>query len=315
MTLRLIYRSYGGENMKSRPSYYSKTLTLLSFVRAACAVPDAELVFSNDGPVPAPRLAIMERYGRVHQLEETAQGMRYSYRAALEEAARSSWPDEDVVCFVEDDYLFTEGAFQALADAAELLPQASYFSLYGDRVGGGDADGSLGETDHSLPRDWRPAPDHVVNGRTWFNRDSITSTFGARLGALRSDLDIFLQCMRPFRKRYLDQETCLLYQAVVPYHGRELFFGLAGDYVPGARGLVRAAALVPFRLLINRRARRQREAHLLYTVTPNLSTHVEHPLISPDQDWEAVAADTVTWAEQQGLPTPAPIESHRAEAA
>ena len=51
MRLRIIYRSYGGENMKDRPPYYGKTLALQSLLRAAEAV-DADILFMNDGPHP-----------------------------------------------------------------------------------------------------------------------------------------------------------------------------------------------------------------------------------------------------------------------
>ena len=74
MTHRLVYRSYGGENRKQRPDYYSKVLTLTSFVRAAARLPAADIIFLNDGPVPGDRLAIMERFGRVIQLADDAAG-------------------------------------------------------------------------------------------------------------------------------------------------------------------------------------------------------------------------------------------------
>ena len=70
MTLHLVYRSYGGENLKRRPFYYSKMLALISFVRAATKVRDAELLFLNDGPIPDDKLAVMSRYGRVVQTGE-----------------------------------------------------------------------------------------------------------------------------------------------------------------------------------------------------------------------------------------------------
>lgn len=301
MTLHLVYRSYGGENFKRRPAYYSKMLTLASFVRAASAVGEAELLFINDGPVPADKLAIMERHGTVHQLGAQARGMRYSYQASLEMIAATDWPDSDVVCFVEDDYLFTADAFVALAAAADELLQASYFTLYGSRP---DTDDPMDRLEHGLPQGWSPAPDGVVDGRRWFNRASITSTFAARLSALRADLDIFQQCMGPFRHRYFDHETCLLYQGVVPYRGIQLFFGLPGDFTPGLRGVARAVVLFPFRVGLNRRARRQQEPHRLYALTPNLATHVEHPVISEDQNWEQVAADVKTWAERHAISMP-----------
>ncbi|MVA75073.1 hypothetical protein GC722_03375 [Auraticoccus sp. F435] len=298
MTLRVVYRSYGGENLKRRPAYYSKLLTLTSLARAAARVPDVEVVFLNDGPVPAERLTVMERAGRVVQLGDEPQGMRASYRAALELATGSDWPDEDVVFLVEDDYLFTEEALVALAEAAAGLPEASYFSVYGVRP---DPDDPESVRELGLPRGWRPGPDRVVGSRTWFHQASITSTFAGRLGAVRADMPIFLQCMRPFRRRFFDHETCLLYQGVPPYHGREFFFGL-DDFEPSARGVVRALVLVPFRIALNLRAHRQTEPHLLYAVTPNLATHLEHPVISPDADWEAVADEVLAWARTQGLP-------------
>ena len=144
----------------------------------------------------------------------------------------------------------------------------------------------------------------MAGGRVWFNRASIASTFSARVGALRADLPVFLACMRPFRKRYLDHETCLIYQGYVPYHGRELLFGLPDDFVLSVRSVVRTVVLVPFRIALNLLARRRRAAHLLYALTPNEATHLEHPVISADRDWEAVAVEVAQWAEESGLAVP-----------
>lgn len=298
MTQRLVYRSYGGENRKHRPDYYSKVLTLTSFVRAASRLPQPDILFLNDGPVPAERLAIMERFGRVVQLADEPQGLRASYRAALLLSTTEPWPDDDVVSYVEDDYLFTEDAFLALAEATSALPQASYFAMYGDRPDDSDPGGTI---THSRHREWAPMPDLMVGDRVWFNRASITSTFSARVGALRADLPVFLACMRPFRKRFLDHETCLIYQGCVPYHGREVLLGLAGDFVPSVRGVVRTVVLVPFRIALNRLAWRRQAVHRLYVLTPNEATHLEHPVISPDRDWQAVAIEVARWATEHGL--------------
>ena len=308
MTQRLVYRSYGGENRKRRPHYYSKLLTLTSFVRAAARLPGADITFVNDGPVPADRLAVMERFGRVVQLADEPQGMRASYRAGLLLSTTEPWSDDDVVSYIEDDYLFTEEAFLALAAATSELAQASYFSLYGDRPDYSDPGATV---THSLPRCWLAAPDLVAGGRVWFNRASIASTFSARVGALRADLPVFLACMRPFRKRYLDHETCLIYQGYVPYHGRELLFGLPDDFVLSVRSVVRTVVLVPFRIALNLLARRRRAAHLLYALTPNEATHLEHPVISVDRDWEAVAVEVAQWAEESGLAVPDVRSGHR----
>lgn len=312
MRLRAVFRSFGGENTKFRPPYYSKLLTLLSFVRSASAVAGCDLIFVNDGPVPPSRLAVMERYGRVIQIAGQAQGMRASYRYSLELPDREGWGDDDVVSFNEDDYLYTAVAFAALAEAAHDLPEAAYLSLYGDEPHYADPDVRVR---YSLPRGWAPAPDRVVDGRRWFNRPSVTSTFAARVGALRQDLPIFLACLGPFRRRFLDHETCLMYQGFVPYHGLELLSGLPEDLRVTPRGLARAVALLPYRVALNRLAARLDRSHRLYVLAPNQATHLEYPVISTDQDWLAVAADVADWAETEGLTDQASSVRHRLHAA
>jgi hypothetical protein len=232
------------------------------------------------------------------QLAETAQGLRASYRAALLLNTTEPWADGDVVSYIEDDYLFTEDAFLVLAEATAELAQVCYFAVYGTRPDLSDPEMRI---EHSLPTDWAPAPDLTVKGRVWFNRCSIASTFSARVGALRADLPVFLTCMGPFRKRFLDHETCLIYQGYVPYHGRQLLLGAPGDFVPSLRGALRAVVLLPFRIRLNRFARSRSQANLLYAVTPNEATHLEYPVISPDRDWEAVAVGVTRWAAENGL--------------
>jgi hypothetical protein len=297
-TLHLVYRSYGGENIKNRPEFYSKMLTLASFARAASLVTDADVVFVNDGPVPPERLALMEQSGRVLQIAPTAIGMRGSYRFGLALPDREGWPDDDLVCFVEDDYLFHAEAFVALAAAAATLGEATYFALAGEPP----VAGSFAEARQrfSLPHDWRSAPDHLVGDWLWFNLPSTTSTFSARIGALRQDLPIFHQCMIPFRRRFLDHETCLLYQGYLPYRGLDLLRGLPEDFVPSARGVARTAFLVPFRVALDVRGLAQKEAHLLYAPTPSLAVHLEGDLVDAEQNWPAVIADVVEWLERRG---------------
>jgi hypothetical protein len=298
-TLHLVYRSYGGENAKGRPAYYSKVLTLASFVRAAERVPDADVVFVNDGPVPPERLALMERAGRILQIGPEPIGMRGSYRFGLALPDRESWPDFDVVSYIEDDYLFHPGAFTALAEAARDLDAAEYFALGGERPVAESF--AAARQRFSLPHDRVPAADVEVNGRVWFNVPSTTSTFSARVGTLRKDLPIFRQCMLPFRRRFLDHETCLLYQGYVPYRGMDLLRGLPEDFEPSIRGVARTIFLVPFRVALDIRGLRQKRAHLLYAPTPSLAAHLEADLVDDDQDWPLIAADVARWSEAMGL--------------
>lgn len=235
--IHLVLRSYGGENDKNRPPYYSKLLTLTSFIRAAKRVPEAEVLFLNDGPVPDTHRALMERYGTVVEIPDGPIGLRGSYlRGITLPQHNPDWDDDDLVSLNEDDYLFCPDAFVLLAEAADQLPEVSYFSVYGPKP---DYDSPSVRTDLAMPHGWHAAPDRTVNGRTWFNQPGITSTFTARAGALRRDEAVFRHCMIPFRHRFLDHETCLIYQGFVPYRGLDLITGLPRDFVPGVRGVVR----------------------------------------------------------------------------
>ncbi len=307
--IHLVLRSYGGENDKNRPPYYSKLLALMSFIRAASRVPNADVLFLNDGPVPAAQLSLMERFGTVVPVPNGPSGMRASYWYAVTLPQRHrEWDDDDLVSLNEDDDLFRPDAFAVLDGAATQIPDADYFSVYGPRP---DYDSPTAREDFSLPHGWVAGPDRVVNGRIWFNQPGITSTFTARAGALRRDATVFRHCMIPFRRRFLDHETCLICQGFLPYRGLDLVLGLPGDFIPGTRGVIRTIVLVPFRLALNLHALGRHQRHLLYCLTPNEATHLDLPVISADRDW-AKEADTVArWATETGLDSVAATLSSR----
>ena len=51
--LHIIYRSYGGENLKNRPDFYSKLVCLYSFIDSVLMIDEeVKLIFMNDGPIP-----------------------------------------------------------------------------------------------------------------------------------------------------------------------------------------------------------------------------------------------------------------------
>ena len=301
-TVRPIYRSYGGENLKGRPAYYSKALCLASFLQA---VEHASVrpVFLNDGPIDSDLVALMTRHGDVVQLGDRPLGMRASYRAALEHPLKASWSDSDVAYFCEDDYLHRPEAFTVLGEAADSIPEAAYFALYG------------GTRHHPVfgpgvplrfPPGWRHRPDVVVSGSTWVNIPSTASTFGARVSALRDDLGIMRQGMVPYRSRLLDHETCLAVQGQRPYTAKEVLIGPAATrFRHGPQAVAENVVLSPFRLAFNLRSlSRRRRPHLLYAADPNLACHLETTFMSPGVDWDAEAVRSAEWAARAGLTVP-----------
>ena len=300
--VRPVYRSYGGENVKGRPGYYSKALCLASFLRAtehASVTP----VFLNDGPIDPGLVALMSRHGDVIQLSDSPLGMRASYRAALEHPLKVGWSDDEVAYFCEDDYLHRAEAFSELGEAAACIPDASYFALYG----GTPRHPVFGPgVDLRLPPGWKHRPDAVVSGRHWVSIPSTASTFGARVSALRADFGIFRQGMVPYRSRLLDHETCLVVQGQPPYTAAEVVTGpVATRFRHGPRALAANAVLAPFRLAFNLRSMsRRRRPHLLYAADPNLACHLETTFMSPGVDWNSEATRAAEWAADAGLRVP-----------
>ena len=301
-SVRPIYRSYGGENRKGRPAYYSKALCLASFLQATERA-SVSPVFLNDGPIDPELVAVMSRHGEVVQLSDRPLGMRASYRAALEHPVEAGWSDGDVAYFCEDDYLHRPEAFTALGEAAAAITVADYFALYG------------GTSRHPVfgpgvplrfPPGWRHRPDVTAAGTTWVNIPSTASTFGARVSALRADLGIMRQGMVPYRSRLLDHETCLVVQGQPPYTAQEVLIGPAATrFRRGLRAVAENVVLAPFRLAFNLRSLSRRgQPHLLYAADPNLACHLETTFMSPGVDWDVEVARASTWAAEAGLRLP-----------
>ena len=307
MRLCIVLRSYGGDNDKNRPDFYSKDLALASFLRAAQAVGaygaqrgvDVRVVFANDGPIPRYRAEAMQRVGELRHTENGPVGLLDSYRFALDLPDALGLADDDVIAYVEDDYLLLQDAFMALIDGALELPQVQYFAISGSRPT--DMSDKAQRAFHGAPQVWHALPDLEAGGRTWINIMSVTSTYAARVGALRADRDIHELAMRPFRNRFLDHEMCLIYQGIRPYHGKDYFFGLPGDFVPGLRGVARAVRLLPYRFELNARARAQKSPHPLYAVAPPVAVHLELGMMWPDHDWRSEAEGVRAWARDSGF--------------
>lgn len=298
--LQVVYRSHGADNRKNRPPYYSKAVALASFLRAWEQAP-VEVVFLNDGPVPADRLRMMEQAGEVVELPSV--GMRGSHFHALGLGRARGWPDESVAYLCEDDYLFAPQALRRLAAAVTEQPDIDYFALYGGTPG---FDINRSGKDHfPLPRGWQAREPRLVEGIPWRSIVASTSSFGARVRALRQDHRIHRQAAFPYRNRVNDYGASLVSQGYEPYGWKDLGRALRLDYpYSDNTGALRGAALVPFRAALNVRSwRRPDRRRLLYAPQPNLATHMENGWVAPGVDWESIAADAEGWIRSCADPT------------
>jgi hypothetical protein len=297
--LRIIYRSHGGENAKSRPGYYSKLLGLASVVRAVQeSGASPQVIYWNDGPIPGDRLELMRSSGEVVQIKGGSN--RRSYRAAIDMAVGSDWGPTDLVWFAEDDYLYRPESFRMLIDGATALPQADYLSVFGGLA--------LDLTNSRTEPRWFPhlgavdVPDPIdVGGVRWFRGVSTTSTFGVRYAVLAQDRRLLR--LVPYSGGSWDHTTCVSVQGMRPFHWaqirRELlpFGSLPLGQWPSsvARGLIRTG--------VNLRSRRSAERHrTLYLCDPVGAMHMELPATGSNLDWEALAGQARAWAVSQGIP-------------
>ena len=271
--LHAIYRSTGKVNTKPRPAGFSKRESLESFLSAWDAAGD--LLFLNDGPVPEAQLELMEASGRV--VVRSAADAMGAYVAAMDLALEQSWPDDDLVYFGEDDYLYRPDTFAALAAAAEALPQADHFAPYAT-IGHTMPNGEPLHEGLRRPRLGGEAL-ATVDGVTWHRATSHTVSYAIRVGALRADRPLHLLALRAGGA--WDHAFCLACQGRQPFTVRELL-----DPLPGAP-LPRRAKVTLWRLAMSAVAlrRRVRGTHVIAAPRPALASHMEVGLMAAGSDW------------------------------
>jgi hypothetical protein len=294
--LHIIYRSYGDENNKDRPPFYSKVTALASCIRAyeALEAGTAEIIYLNDGPIPTDRIRLMERSGEI--LAYSRLGMKGSMRRALAIPYQRAWAADDLIWFAEDDYLYLPQAFKDLLSAATAYPDADYFALYA-------------LIDTLLPNGW-PSIEYrlrwfpgrwlerrciVVEDRCWQRALSTTSTFGGRPRAIVGDR--LLMKIAMIYGAAWDHTTCMLYQGLCPFPYVSLIELLraSGD----VKGFVRNIPILAARLSLNgyQNVRRWTGSSPRLLVAPDraLATHLETQLLALGVDWNCVAEDTQRW--------------------
>ena len=275
--LHAIYRSTGKVNAKPRPAGFSKQRSLESFLTAweAAGPATGELVFLNDGPVEDAQLELMRAAGRV--VVRTAQDAMGAYVVAMDLALEQGWPDGDLVYFGEDDYLYREETFVALAAAADALPRADHFAPYAT-IGHTMPNGEPLHDGLRRPR-LRGEALAEVDGVRWRHATSHTVSYAIRVGALRADRSLHLLALRAGGA--WDHTLCLACQGHAPFTVRELL-----DPQPGASPSRRAKVTV-WRVAMTAAAlrRRVRGARVIAAPQPALASHMEVGLAAAGTDW------------------------------
>jgi hypothetical protein len=290
--LHIIYRSYGGENTKGRPDYYSKLLSLMSFIRSFQQLKSgvAEIIFLNDGPIPQDRLRIMEKSGEI--LARSNLGLRGSMQSALAIPTLRAWPHDHLVWFSEDDYLYLPHALNDLVAAAQAYPEAAYFGLYA-MIGSRQPNGS--PSGDRVPRRWPEPETRFVHGHPWRSALSTTSTFGARVKPLVEDR-LMMQLAIGSGGAW-DHTTCLMYQGLTPYPVSSLVNSLLER--KARKNWLHRVGIFGARIGLNfyqaARSGGRSNRRLLVGADPALITHLETAYLAQGTDWRSVAISTQHW--------------------
>lgn len=277
MDLKVVYRYYAGENMKGRPSYYSKDLALASFLRALDPALNAEVIFMVDGEVEPRVRGVMEQYGSIVFIK--GGNSPRAFCRAIPLPRTRGWADDDIVLFCEDDYLWRPDALTQLQAGAEQFPDMAYFAPY------------------ILTSDFVTRPDG--SGPSWLPVTSTTMTFAGRVAELKQDERFMRLCV----KAGAHFDTALFYAlAGKPYF---TWKQLAKDTLEQdtLKGRVKRVARSGVRVAVNlgtrRRASRKRKIAGAWT---NTATHLEEDYLAEGHDWEALAAETLAWISENDLP-------------
>ncbi|MEM6625619.1 MAG: hypothetical protein AAF719_02845 [Pseudomonadota bacterium] len=296
----VVYRSYGPSNKKSRPPYFSKLLALASLVRSAEeAGSRVNLVFLNDGPIPKEILSLMETAGEVVNYERL--GFSGSYKEGFSFPIQRDWDDDDFVWFSEDDYLYKPNAIPRLIAAVERLPFSDYLALYG-AIGDRGPEGGPLPSYAPAPKGWSDEPVVDVDGHKWRRGLSTTSTFGARVRAIREDQRVIVWPLAA-GKTGLDHAVCLMYQRQTPYTwsslAKDLFFASAA---PNFNIRVKRFFAAPIRGAFNLATyMRPDYKRQLFTADPPLATHLEDGMLGYGSDWKLEAESCAKWAAKRGI--------------
>jgi hypothetical protein len=209
--------------------------------------------------------------------------------AMLDLPMARSWPEDDLVWFAEDDYLYLPRAFVDLVAAADAFPQATYFGLYA-LVGMRQPNGVMFDDPLRMPSGWSESEVTLVNGHPWRRAVSTTSTFGARVKALVEDYPIMQLAMRSGGA--WDHTTCLMYQGFTPYPARSLLNALFAHDV--SKSFSRRAGIFAARMGLNlynvMRILKPSRRRIIVSAEPALITHLETEHLAVGMDWAKVAA-------------------------
>lgn len=179
--LHILYRFCQQENTKKRPQFFSKKRCLESLIRAFEYVKDRSTFhFICDGEIDQEIISLITDIAKIERLPSV--GNSVSFWVTLQKSL--SFPEQDLIYFVEDDYLHCPDSLVNLLDCQESI-ECDYITLYDHPV--------RYMPDYELGKDWAVNKEtiYVSKFHHWREVESTCMTFASTSRVLKADLPVF----------------------------------------------------------------------------------------------------------------------------
>jgi len=212
----IYYRASNFDKPESRPESFSKIKCLKNFLFALKKISEFKLTIFFDGKPSKDFRGLVKDIGRISKLarRSNSESFWHAYLTAIKQKPN------DLVYFVEDDYIHTPDALMKLLECSNEL-KVDYITLYDHPVRYAN-DYHFGlDVPHRINRIYLTKSHH------WRTQESTCMTFASRVKTLRADYKIFDKYVRQ-RNVPEDRELFKRLQGLAGYEEGSPFRVLVG---------------------------------------------------------------------------------------
>lgn len=215
----VFYRTCSIENKAPRPSWYSKELCLKSIIIAFNLLQNqvpASFTVLHDGEMNRNRewsqvlKQTVEPRGQI--IEQSHRGNSASFMESIYRG--TMLPEDEIIIFSEDDYLWLTPALIGLFHALTELP-ADYATAYDHPV--------RYQPDYSLDADYPHWHNYIyiTEERHWRQQESTCMTFATEVSTLKNDVEYFEKYQDNGKGSPEDRELFREMQGLGPYRYKD----------------------------------------------------------------------------------------------
>jgi hypothetical protein len=194
----IIYYRISDKNRRGKtPSYFTNENCLNNFIKNF-KIKDSDTLIIVADNVSEETYKWLQTYGKI--IMRTQLGNTGSFYFCLDEVTKSSYSDDEIVYFVENDYLHKQGSREIMDEAFQFF-NADYVSLYDSPEKYGthyNVNYNQAVLDPGIFKKYRSEIFCGANNY-WRTTDTLTMTFASTLKNLRYDKQIFYGYMVDIR--------------------------------------------------------------------------------------------------------------------